>query len=74
MGGGGDPDIACHGMCQGLPELMGNGDDEVMNFAWAEEQLQKLLHSGLHGVYDEFNTFCRCNLHFDEPSALIGQL
>lgn len=38
MGGGGNTDIQ-HTMCQDQPELMENGDEETMNFAWAEEQL-----------------------------------
>ena len=41
MGGGGNPDIQCLAMCQNQLELMENGDDEAMNFAWAEEQLQE---------------------------------
>ena len=28
-------------MCQNQLELMENGDDEAMNFAWAEEQLRE---------------------------------
>jgi hypothetical protein len=41
MGGGGNPDIQCLEMCQDQLELMENGDDEALNFAWAEEQLRK---------------------------------
>jgi hypothetical protein len=41
MGGGGNPDIQCLAMCQDQLELMENGDDEALNFAWAEEQLRE---------------------------------
>jgi hypothetical protein len=39
-GRGGNPDIQCLAMCQDQLELMENGDDEAINFAWAEEQLR----------------------------------
>jgi hypothetical protein len=41
MRGGGNLDIQCLAMCQDQLELMENGDDEAMNFAWAEEQLRE---------------------------------
>ena len=44
MGGGGNLDIQCLAMYQDQLELMENGDEEAMNFAWAEEQLQEQLH------------------------------
>ena len=33
MGGGGNPDIQCLATCQDQLELMGNDDEEAMNFA-----------------------------------------
>ena len=42
--GGGNPDIQCLAMCQDQLELMENGDEEAINFAWAEEQLREQLH------------------------------
>jgi hypothetical protein len=39
MGGGGNPDIQYLAMWQHQLELMGNGDEEAINFVWAEEQL-----------------------------------
>jgi hypothetical protein len=41
MGGGGNLDIQCLAMCQDQLELMENGDEEAINFAWAEEQLRE---------------------------------
>jgi hypothetical protein len=41
MGGGGNPDIQCLAMCQDQLELIENEDKEVINFAWAEEQLRE---------------------------------
>jgi hypothetical protein len=40
-GGGSNTNIQCLGMCQDQLELMENGDDETLNFAWAEEQLRE---------------------------------
>ena len=58
IGGGGNQDIHCLAMCQDQLELMENGDEEAINFAWAEGQLREQLHSGIKGldrVCDEFN-------------------
>ena len=41
MGGSGNLDIQCLAMCQDQLELMENGNNEAISFAWAEEQLRK---------------------------------
>ena len=79
IGGSGNQDIQCLAMCQDQLELIENGDEEAINFAWAEEQLREQLHQLFNRACDKFNTLCCGNLHFHEanlgfgPSAPVGQ-
>jgi hypothetical protein len=40
-GGGNDLRLQCAAMCQRLLELMRNGDEELLNFSWAKEELRE---------------------------------